>query len=144
MRGLGARHNSLVSGSPSALPRDNRKLVSYWRTSEASETLSGVYKFELVRYIYIYIYMYIYVWRYVCHNSSACYAYVIWAELGHCHFLYVPAVFGNGMGTKNVLKWNRALGFEFSIQSSVYSATTVVKVSLFSTWTRCTVSFYSM
>ena len=47
-------------------------------------------------------------------------------------------------GHKNVLKWNRALGFEFSIQSSVYGATTVAKVSLFSTWTRCTVSFYSM
>ena len=29
-----------------------------WRASEASETLSGVYKFELVRYIYIYIYIY--------------------------------------------------------------------------------------
>ena len=26
---------------------------SNWRASEASETLSGVYKFELVRYIYI-------------------------------------------------------------------------------------------
>ena len=69
--------------------------------------------------------MYIYVWRYVCHNSSACHVYVIWAELGHCHFLYVPAVInvvttGNGAGTKNVLKWNCALGFEFSIQSSVY------------------------
>ena len=51
---------------------------------------------------------------------------------------------GNGTGTKNVLKWNRALEFEFSIQSSVYGATTVAKVSLFSTWTRCTVSFYSM
>ena len=25
-----------------------------WRASEASETLSGVYKFELVRYIYMY------------------------------------------------------------------------------------------
>ena len=79
----------------------------------ASETLSGMYKFELVRYIYIYV------WRYVCHNSSTCHAYVIWAELGHCLFLYVPAVLnvvttGNGMGTKNVLKWNRALGFEFS------------------------------
>ena len=63
-------------------------------------------------------------------------------------FLYVPAVLnvvtnGNGMGTKNVLKWNRALGFEFSIQSSVYGATTVAKVSLLSTWTRLTVSFYS-
>ena len=63
-------------------------------------------------------------------------------------FLYVPAVLnavttGNGTGTKNVLKWNRAFGFEFSIQSSVYGTTTVVKVSLFSTWTRSTVSFYS-
>ena len=71
------------------------------------------------------------------------------AELGHCFFLYVPAVLnvvtnGNGTGTKNILKWNRALGFEFSIQSSVCVATTVAKVSLFSTWTRCTVSFYSM
>ena len=69
----------------------------------------------------------IYVWRYVCHNSSACHAYIMWAELGHLYFLYVPAVLnvvttGNGTGTKKVLKWNRALGFgfEFSIQSSVY------------------------
>ena len=50
----------------------------------------------------------------------------------------------NGMGTKNVLKWNRALGFEFSIQSFVYGATTVAKVNLFSTWIQSTVSFYSM
>ena len=29
--------------------------VSYsnWRASEASETLSGVYKFELMRYVYV-------------------------------------------------------------------------------------------
>ena len=40
---------------------------------------------------------------------------------------------GNGAGTKNVLKWNRALGFVFSIQSSVYGATIVAKVSQFST-----------
>ena len=64
-------------------------------------------------------------------------------------FFYVPAgsnvvTNGNGTGTKNVLIWNRALGVEFSIQSSVYGATTVAKVSLFSTWTRSTVSFYSM
>ena len=93
--------------------------------------------------------IYIYVWRYICHNSSACHGYVMRAELGHCHFLYLLAVLnivttGNGMGTKNVIKWNRALGFEFSIQSSVYGATTEAKVSLYSTWTRCTVSFYSM
>ena len=82
-------------------------------------------------------------------NSSACYTYVLWAELGYCHFLYVPAVSNivttrNGMCTKNVLKWNRALGFEFSIQSSVFVATTVAKVNIFSTWTRSTVSFYCM
>ena len=84
------------------------KKISYginWRASEASETLSGVYKFELVRYVYIYIY----VWRYVCHISSVCRAYVMWAELVHCHFLNVPAVLnevttGNGTGTINVLK----------------------------------------
>ena len=29
--------------------------VAYWRASEASETLSGVYKFKLVRYVYIYL-----------------------------------------------------------------------------------------
>ena len=73
----------------------------------------------------------------------------MWAELGHCHFLYVPAVLklvttGNGTDTRNILKWNRALGLEFSIQYSVYGATTVAKVSLFSTWTRSAVSFYSM
>ena len=27
--------------------------TNYWRASEASETLSGLYKFKLVRYIYI-------------------------------------------------------------------------------------------
>ena len=85
----------------------------------------------------------------MCHISSACHAYVMWVELGHCHFLYVPAVLnvvtiGNSTGTKNVLKWNRLFGFEFSIQSSVYGGTTVAKVSLFSTWTRSTVSFYFM
>ena len=66
-------------------------------------------------------------------------------------FLYVPVVSnvvttGNSTGTKKFLKWNRALGFEFSIQSSVYgaTATTVAKVYLFSNRTRCTLSFYSM
>ena len=58
---------------------------------QVSETLSGVYKFELVRYMYMYI-LYTYVWRYVCHNSSACHAYVMWVELDHIYFLYVPAV----------------------------------------------------
>ena len=40
-------------------------------------------------------------------NSRACYTYVMWAEC--------------------------ALGFEFSIQSSVFGATNVAKVNLFST-----------
>ena len=79
------------------------------------------------------------------HNSSACHVYVMWVELGHSHFLYVPAVSnvittGNGTGTKNVLKWSSALGFVFSIQYSVYGATTVAKVSLFLTRST-TVSF---
>ena len=92
--------------------------------------------------------IYIYVWRYVCHNSSACHVYVMWAELGHSHFLYVPAVSnvvtnGNGTGTKNVLKGTVRLGLSL-VSSFVYGATTVAKVSLFSTWTRSTVSFYSM
>ena len=47
---------------------------------------------------------------------------------------------GNDVGTNNVLKLNHALGYV----SSVYGATTVAKVSLFSTWTRSTISFYSM
>ena len=86
---------------------------------------------------------------YVCHNSSACHAYVMWVELGHYHFLYVPSVLnivtnGNCSGTKNVLKWNRAGLSLVSIQSSVYGATTVAKVSLFSARTWSTVSFYCM
>ena len=54
MRGLGARHNSLVCDSSSALPRDNRKLMSYWRASEASETLLVVDQWKM-RYVYTYI-----------------------------------------------------------------------------------------
>ena len=48
-----------------------------------------------------------------------------------CEFL--SWTIGGVLDTNNVLKWNRVLGFEFSIQSSVYGATTVAKVSLFST-----------
>ena len=60
-------------------------------------------------------------------HSSACQAQVMWAELGHYHFLYVPAVLnvvitGNGTSTKNVLKWNRELGIEFSIQCLLSTA----------------------
>ena len=45
------------------------------------------------------------------------------------------------MGTKTVFKSNHALRFVFNIQSSVYGATTVEKISLFSTWTLSTVRF---
>ena len=61
----------------------------------------------------------------MCHNSSACHAYVTLAELIHCHFLYVPAVSnvvtnGNGTGTKNVRKGTVSLGL--SLVSSLLSA----------------------
>ena len=132
------------------------------QASKVSETLSGVYKFKPVRCMYV--------WRCVCHNSSTCHAYIMWAELGHSHFytcqpfLYVPAIFirashfytcqpflyvpaisnavttGNGTDTNNVFKWNRTLRFVYSKQCSDYSAITIAKVSLFSTWTRTTVS----
>ena len=47
-----------------------------WRASEASETLSVVYKFELMRYIYIYIYLITLIPRNItsqlqCINASA-------------------------------------------------------------------------
>ena len=73
------------------------------------------------------IYIYICMEVYVCHNSSTCHVYVMWAELGHSHFLHVPAVSnvvtnGNGTGTKKKFKRNCVLWFEFSIQSSVFAA----------------------
>ena len=91
------------------------------------------------------VYIYIYVWRYVCHNSSACHAYVMLAELGHSHFLYVQAVSnvvtnGNGMGTKNVLKVT--VRFGLSLVSSFLSSQHYYcsEIKLFSTWTQSTVS----
>ena len=45
-----------VQSGAHAVAEDN------WRASKASETLSGVYKFELVRYMCIYIYIYIYIY----------------------------------------------------------------------------------
>ena len=70
MSGLGAWHNSLVSDSPSASPGDNRKLMSYWRASEASETLPGVYKFELMQYVYMYIYVIVIPWVLVVYQKK--------------------------------------------------------------------------
>ena len=61
----------------------------------------------------------------VCHISSACHVYVMWAELVLSHFLYMPAVSnvvtnGNGTGTKNVLKGTVRLGL--SLVSSLLSS----------------------
>ena len=80
-----------------------------------NQTLSEVYKFELVRHMCIYMYggmcsvidkqakqarychgcansswcsicVYIYVWRYVCHNSSACHAHKMFRPKDlNCH-----------------------------------------------------------
>ena len=71
------------------------------------------------------------------------------SELGHSHFLYVPAVSnvvtnGNGTGTKNVLKGTVLFGLSLVSSIPLTGATSVAKVKLFSTWTRSTVSFYSM
>ena len=49
----------------------------------------------------------------------------MWAELGHSHFLNVPAVLnevttGNGTGTKNVLKGT--MRFDLSLVSSLLSS----------------------
>ena len=49
----------------------------------------------------------------------------MWAELGHIHFLYMPAVSnvvtnGNGTGTKNVLKGT--VRFGLSLVSSLLSS----------------------
>ena len=94
--------------------------MTSWRVSEASETLSGVHKFELVLYIYIHIYIE------VREENSACHIYVMWAELGHSHFLYVPAVSnivtnGNGTGTKKFLKGTVSLGLS-SVSSLLSTA----------------------
>ena len=73
----------------------------------------------------------------------------MWVELGHSHFLYVPVILNvvttrKGTGTKNISKGTIALRFWFSIQSSLYCATSVAKVSLSSIWTQFTVSFHSI
>ena len=58
-------------------------------------------------------------------NSSASHVYVMLADLGHSHILYVPVVSkvvtnGNGTGTKNVLKGTMRFGL--SLVSSLLSS----------------------
>ena len=76
-------------------------VVFNWRASEASEKLSGVYKFELVRYVYIYV------WMYVCHNSSACHVYVMWAELDHSLFYMCQPFFIYASCFNYINQWKR-------------------------------------
>ena len=71
---------------------------------------------------------------------ATCHAYVMWAELGHSHFLYVPTVsnvvtIGNGTGTKNVLI-NRTVHLDLCYYCS--------ESKPISTRTWSTVSFYFM
>ena len=82
-------------------------------------------KRDTIRGVQIRADAYIYVLRYVCHNSSACHVNVMWAELGHSHFLYVHAFSnvatnGNGTGTKIVLKGT--VRFILSLVSSLLSS----------------------
>ena len=84
-----------TKGSLRVLIAEQAKRVRHYQGCTIS-SLSG---------IYIYIYICIYGGTYAIIHSSACHAYVIWSELGHCHFLYMPAVLnvvttGNGTGTK--------------------------------------------
>ena len=51
-------YTDLILDYPYSVSDRTQSTLAYWRPSEVSETLSGVYKFELVRYVYIYIYMY--------------------------------------------------------------------------------------
>ena len=80
--------------------------------------------------------------RNMCQIVAYNHAYVMWAELDQRHFLSAIVPAGNSTGTKkNFFKCKCVLGLEFSIKSSVYCATIVAKVSVFSNWTRSTVSF---
>ena len=54
--------------------------------------------------IHTYIYKYVR-HQIICGTGNECHVYVMWAELGHSHFLYVSAISnvvtnGNGTGTK--------------------------------------------
>ena len=81
----------------------------------------GVCKFELVQHMYIYIW-----YRGTCAIIVVHVMHVMWAELGHSHLLCMPAVSnvvttGNGMGTRNVLKWT--VRFGLCLVSSLLSTT---------------------
>ena len=74
------------------------------------------------------------VWRYICHNSSACHAYVKWEELHVNNW-------ANKMGIKIFFKWNVHLGFCLAFSLLNDTTITLLKVSLFATWMQSTVSF---
>ena len=75
-----------------------------------------------------------YTWTYMCHNSSAYNAYVLWVELGHGHFCLGKCNVG-GFMRRSIIKcsihWKRALTcFNrevctfVSVEHPDYSATT--------------------
>ena len=80
--------------------------------------------------------MYIYMWPYVNLYAHARW-YVMWEELS------VDPILNHSNQLKPTLKmlWIRALRLLFNFQSSDYGATTVAKISLYSTFTRSTVSY---
>ena len=86
-------------------------------------------------YIYIYIY---YMYVAVCQVICAC---SVEHNVGGVKCGPLSKALPLETNTKNVLKWIRALWLLFNIQSSDYGATDVVEVSLYSTFTRSTLSF---
>ena len=44
-------YTDLLLDYPNSVSDRTQSALTYWRPSEASETLSGLYKFELVRYV---------------------------------------------------------------------------------------------
>ena len=77
------------------------------------------------------------------HISSKIYVYVAVRQVICACSVVRNAVGSNHfkINTKKYLKLNRALRLLFNFQSSDYSAATVVKICLYSTFTRSTVSF---
>ena len=66
----------------------------------------------------------------MCHSSSACYIYILWADLDHSHFGYGKCKLPLEMDTKIKKKRNCALWFLFSIQCSDSRASNVGKVTI--------------
>ena len=71
----------------------------------------------------------------MCHKSSTCQAYIMWAELGHSLFFNVPAISNDVVNHWKRHRHEKVFKMELrtsSIQHSLYGTTTVAKISLFS------------